>query len=90
MLNLLIAVLNGRYAESVQRSKAAHRFQMARLIAEIEVFWMLPHERTDPRLFPQDIFFEVSPAVIKQWKIDHPEKEIIDIFVDPDVFSEQR
>jgi hypothetical protein len=66
LMNILIALLNYRYAEAYQRSENVWMLQKAQLISEIEVFYMTPWERRDPNKFPKNLLYDVSLDTFKK------------------------
>ncbi|RUP50363.1 hypothetical protein BC936DRAFT_139470 [Jimgerdemannia flammicorona] len=68
LLNLLIATLVYNYSEASVNAGISFKLQRAKIIAEIECFWMLPRERRNKVNFPDDIFFEARPDNIHLWE----------------------
>lgn len=58
LLNVLIALLNNVYTETAEQGERVWLDQMAGLIAEIEVYWMTPADRQNPKFFPKYIYYE--------------------------------
>ncbi|OZJ01423.1 hypothetical protein BZG36_05593, partial [Bifiguratus adelaidae] len=44
----------------------------SRIIAEIELYWMLPHERSSLVKFPRDLCYMVDTTKLEQEKERHP------------------
>ncbi|RUS30320.1 hypothetical protein BC938DRAFT_479558, partial [Jimgerdemannia flammicorona] len=68
LLILFIATLVYNYSEASVNAGISFKLQRAKIIAEIECFWMLPRERRNKVNFPDDIFFEAKPDNIHLWE----------------------
>ncbi|OZJ04677.1 hypothetical protein BZG36_02560 [Bifiguratus adelaidae] len=60
LMNVLIALINDSVNKSNIAEEAQLRLQRARIIAHIELYWMLPHERKSSKKFPREICFFAS------------------------------
>ncbi|RUS16419.1 hypothetical protein BC937DRAFT_91233 [Endogone sp. FLAS-F59071] len=67
LLNVLIALLNNVYTETAEQGEQVWLDQMAALIAEIEVYWMTPADRQNPKFFPKYIYYEASVEKSSDW-----------------------
>ncbi|OZJ04675.1 hypothetical protein BZG36_02562 [Bifiguratus adelaidae] len=61
LMNVLIALISDQVGKSNISEDFQARLQRARVIAQIELYWMLPHERMDPanerQRFPRDLCY---------------------------------
>jgi len=66
LLNLLIAILNDSFTKASDVSEKSYLLQLSQVIADAEVFYMLPSER-EKKWFTEELYFEVSENTIEQW-----------------------
>lgn len=66
LLNLLIAILNDSFNKATEISEKAYLLQLAQVLADVEIFFLLPSERRKI-WFADELYFEVSMNRVKQW-----------------------
>ncbi|OZJ05636.1 hypothetical protein BZG36_01496 [Bifiguratus adelaidae] len=72
LMNVLIALMSDAVSKSNTAEDEQWRLQQSRIIAEIELYWMLPHERASLFKFPRDICYMVDTTKLEQEKERHP------------------
>ncbi|RUS21628.1 hypothetical protein BC937DRAFT_92039 [Endogone sp. FLAS-F59071] len=66
LLNLLIAMLNDSFNKATEISEKSYLLQLAQVLADVEIFFLLPSERKKI-WFADELYFEVNMSRIKQW-----------------------
>lgn len=91
LFNVLIALLNNRYNDAFERSQNVYLMQKSQVIAEIEVFFMLPWERRNTVMFPRDLTLDVEEAKMAELKDFASGKTTVTVLCDtvPKVTTEQ-